>query len=240
MTLRHKMTARLPVSASLVIPVYNNENDVVSQISRCERILHASCRRYEIIIADDASRDKTPQLLKKHFGEKRNIRLLFNPVNLGIAKNLKQLYGAAKYRYIILFSADGDWRPKDIKKLLTAAYVTHADIILGSRRKYVYSPSRRIVSFLYRAIPKLFFGVDTIDPGSIKVITREVFRSIATQSTSVFFEAELIIRASGKGFRITSVPVSFIRKKHKRSGVKFNVVLQSVMDLFRLKITGNV
>ncbi len=237
---KRKPLVRLPIDVSLVIPAYNNEGTIVDQVSRCEKILPAICRRFEIIIADDASCDGTAALLKKQFGKNRRIRVLINKDNLGIAKNIRQLYRRTKYSYIALYSADGDWRPEDIEQLLTTAYRERADITIGNRRKHVYTLSRRIISHLYRALPKLLFGIDTIDPGSIKVIKREVFQSVQTVSTSVFFEAELIIRAVYQGYHLTSIPVSFVRKGNKTSGVKVKVIFQSLIDLLWLKITRGV
>jgi len=234
---KNRENARFNIPVSLVVPVYSGELVVINQLKLCEKILSTFTKKYEILVADDNSMDNTSNLLKKNFIDKKNFKLIFNRTNIGIARNIKKLYSLAKYEYICLYSADGDWNPYDIKKLVIHSYKNNSDIVIGKRNKRVYSPYRRVISFYYNFLPKLLFHVDTIDAGSIKVIRRELIYYIPTISKSVFFEAELIIKAKNKGYVISSIPIKFKRNRgKKRKGGKIKLVITSLIDLINLRL----
>lgn len=226
------------LSASLVIPLFNNAPTLVPLLERCYKIMNSTCTQYEVIICDDKSTDRSASLLKRYFSNNSRVRLLFHSRNQGIAKTIYELYRKAKYPYVVLFSVDGDWDPHDIQKLLVAAQRQQADIVIGKRSHHGYSFYRRAISFFYNFLPCLLFGVKTVDAGSIKVIRKELIRSTPVISKSVFFEAELIIRAAKNGKKIVSTPINFKKRKGKKSGSgKLRLIFSSVIDLIHLRFS---
>lgn len=224
------------ITVSLVIPVYNNEKTLISQLKACEDVLKKNTDKFEIITSDDKSTDGSAKLLIENFGNNKNFLLVFNKNNLGIAKNIKKLYSLARHKYICLYSADGDWDPNDIKKLITHAHKNKLAIIIGKRNKETYSSYRKIVSYFYNLLPRLIFGIDAIDAGSIKAFERSLYKSLPNFSSSVFFETEFIIRAIKRGKKIGYVPISFKKQKiNKGFGGKISYVLSSLKDLIILR-----
>ncbi len=234
-----RANAYLPIRVSLVIPVYNNEKTIVRQIDILEKILNSLCRQYEIIISDDKSFDDTAKLMQIHYGGKQRIRLIFNKTNMGIAQNIRQLYTFAKYEYVTLFSVDGGWKPQDVKRLLMHIYTTNADFVIGLRNKQKYNFYRRLISFFYNFLPYALYGIRTIDAGSIKVFKRFLFHNTQFISTSVFFEAEMIMRTKKMGYKVLSIPISFTtNRKRVGEGAKLSLIFQSIKDIVRLKMNG--
>lgn len=225
------------MKASLVIPLFNNERTAISQLKKCESILKKLCSQYEIIVCDDKSTDTSAKLLKENFKKNKTFSLIFHKQNQGIAKTVRELYKKATYDYVVLFSVDGDWNPKDIETLLKTAKKEKADIVIGKRTYTDYSLYRKFISFFYNFLPLLFFQVKTIDAGSIKVIKREVIQNTPIVSKGVFSDAEIIIRTIKSGRIVTSIPIHFSKKDHgKGSGAKIVLVLQSLRDLCQLRI----
>lgn len=223
---------------SLVIPLFNNEKTLVQELHACEKIMKEMCSAYEIIVSDDKSTDNSAPLLKKHFYKRKPFKILFNKKNLGIAKNIHQLYNKAKYPYIVLFSVDGDWETKDIKKLLLATKRSNADIVIGKRTYTSYSLYRKIISFSYNLLSFVMFQVHTFDAGSIKIFRRELFQKTPIISKSVFFEAEFIIRTAKHGAKIIDIPVTFKKSGDNLAlGGKIPLVIASFADLIRLRLT---
>jgi glycosyltransferase involved in cell wall biosynthesis len=219
-------------SVSLVIPVYNNANTAVEQINICLKVLKSITNDFEILISDDASQDDTVNLLKKAFLKDKRVTIAQHKSNQGIAKNVYGLYKKAKKEYIVLFSVDGDWEPQDIKNMLLVAWKNNADIVIGHRKIKNYTMKRKIISSAFNRLPKILFGIETYDAGSIKVIKKQLFNKTALRATSVFFEAELIIKASKNGAKVMTCPITF-RKKDKTSGSGGNLklVMASVRDM---------
>lgn len=225
------------IHASLVIPIFNNEETVLFQLKKCEKIMVKNCKKFEIIVCDDKSTDLSASILKKNFSNNPNFQLIFHNKNQGIARTVKSLYKKAKFSYVVLFSADGDWNPIDIERLLTFAKKNKADMVIGKRTYKSYPIYRKVISFFYNFLPYIFFQTKTIDAGSIKVIRKEIIHSTPIISGSVFFEAEIIIRATKRGKKIVGLPIYFRRNKNKiNSGGNIKLVLSSFFDLINLRL----
>ncbi len=230
-------TKNSDISISLVIPTYNDEKTIVGQVLACEKILQKTCSKYEIIIAEDHGTDNTWNLLNVHFGKKREYRLIQNKQNMGITKNVQQLYSLAKMDFVLFYSADGDWNPQDTEKMIDRQIETGADIVIGKRiKKNGYTPYRHLISTLHRLLPLILLGVDTIDPGGIKLIRRDLAQA-KLSSKSQLFEAEIIIRAKRAGKKVTWSPVSY-NKPYTGAGFGggFNSALESGRDLLKLRM----
>lgn len=224
-------------TVSVTIPVFNNEKTIIGEIKGCKNILSKYCDKFEIIVGEDKSTDKTRTLLKKYYGNDKHIRLLFYHANKGVAGNIKHLYAQARYQYILLYVGDGDWRLQDIEILLKTLLSTQADVVIGKRiKKGGYTIYRQVVTFLHKFLPRLLFGVDTVDAGSIKIYSKELFTKLPIISKSIFHDAEFIIRAKRSGAVIATCPVSY-QKPKKSSGTAANVrmLLPAFADMLKLR-----
>jgi glycosyltransferase involved in cell wall biosynthesis len=231
--------SRLPISISLVIPVFNNAKTLKTEIQKAISEVSHLVENYELIICDDKSTDDSRDILKKNFLNQKQIKLLYHDANQGIARTLWDLYHQAGKEYIILFSVDGDWDTADIGKLIRWIFSRRSDIVIGIRNKSEYSLYRKIISFVYNKIPEIVFGVNTYDAGSIKIFKRIVFSQIRIVSRSLFFEAEFIIRATHAGHQVSTVPVSFVRTGiNYQTGGKPKNVWVAVLDVFRVLFSG--
>jgi hypothetical protein len=76
-----------------------------------------------------------------------------------------------------------------------------------------------------------------MDAGSIKVIRRDFYHSLSLESTSIFFEAEMIIRALKQERIVTTVPIHFKKIQSSGGGGNIHLVINSLKDLlsFRMK-----
>jgi dolichol-phosphate mannosyltransferase len=233
------MKSKSPLSVSLVIPVYNSSNITVDQLKECEKLMSSLTKNFEIIVCDDCSIDKTAQMLRKNFSSNKYFKLIFNKTNLGISRTIRKLYDLAYNEYVILFSVDGDWNPKDIIALIETAIKTKSDIVVGLRKKNTYTTKRKLISFMYNFLPLVFFGVQTHDAGSIKVFRKKIFQEINLISESIFFEAEFIIKAAKRGYTIRYIPIDFYKKvRNSGEGGNWKLVQESMQDFVQLVIKG--
>lgn len=224
-------------SVSVVSPVYNNRRTLEGVIARLNSLLQDFTKRYEILLIDDGSTDKSQDVVKTLQKQNKHIRFLSHKKNLGIAKTYRHLYKEAAFDHIVLFSLDSEWDPNNVIELLRVAQQTNSDMVIGQRTNKAYSKVRLFISETYNLLTKLLFGVITYDAGSIKYIHKKVITSIPIRSKGVFDEAERIIRAAHKGFHIHSVPVShFASPKTKSFRVKWSLILQAIQDMCRVWI----
>lgn len=100
------------VMVSVLMPTYNHEKYVRQAI---DSVLSQEIDfNIEIIVADDASTDKTQQILYDEYKEK--VKLVLRKKNLGGTKNMYDLLRKAKGKYVILLEGDDYWINEKVLK----------------------------------------------------------------------------------------------------------------------------
>src|SRR5262249_4155673 len=90
---------------SLVMPGYNEEAVLAGVLEEAVTALASGGVPYEIVLADDASTDRSPQILEAFRSRHPDtVRLLRNPTNQGIVATFERLYAAARGQYVFLNS----------------------------------------------------------------------------------------------------------------------------------------
>jgi glycosyltransferase involved in cell wall biosynthesis len=227
-----------PVFLSIVMPAYNEQPRIEAVIrEHVEAIIKLadSLDDWEIVCLDDGSRDDTTGVIERLSLENRKIRLLRHAQNKGIFQSLNDLYFNARGTHIYCTGSDGQWPASNLLKIFPTLRAG-ADLVIGVRqnRRAVYSLRRRFISHGYDLLTRMLFGVATGDAGSIKLGVRDIF-VVHVISRSPFAEAERIIRASKRRYRIQFVPIEFLPRMHgKAKGASLRNVVASVRDCFRL------
>ena len=153
---------------TIVIPVYNEEKNLKILIPRIYQELKN--RKYEIIIVDDNSTDKTSKVIKK-FKKKRNFRYLIRKDKRDLSKSCILGFEKSRYNNIMVMDGDLQHKPSDIKKFLNIFYKTNPDIIVGTRdlfksKKHNLNFFRLFASRILILIVNLLLGNKTSDPMS--------------------------------------------------------------------------
>ena len=220
------------IELSVVMPVYNEEDALPDVLGEAVASLGAAGFRCEILVVDDASKDRSLQILQRFERDNPDlVRVLKHEVNRGIVGACQTLYDNARGDYVFIIGSDGQWKTAEALRMM--ALRDQFDLIVGRRHHKQYDWRRKIVSSAFNLLPRLLFGVPTHDAGSIKLFRRDVLK-IPTISEGPFREAERIIRASDAGLRIGVIDVDhFNRQGGVASGAKFQLIKQSVRDLAR-------
>jgi glycosyltransferase involved in cell wall biosynthesis len=220
-------------SVSLLVAAYNEEASLEKTLERALATLTECSPEGELIVLDDCSRDRTPEIIKR-FQEAHPdapMKALRHDMNKGIARTFEDLYRAATKDYVFLISGDGEFPPEILKTCIPL--LSSVDIVICRRVQKNYTLYRHIVSHLYHWSIRLLFGIDLFDPGGVKVVKREIFEKIPVRSTSVFVEAERIMRAVKAGYKIGCVDMEHGKREGgKGRGARFRNVWNAARDLF--------
>ena len=114
------------VDLSIVIPAYNEEGAIAEEIDRIHSELANVDFRYELIVVDDGSKDRTAEIASQ-----KRCRLLRQPQNRGYGAALKRGIKDARSELVLITDADGTYPPSAIAKLW-ALRDSH-DMVVGSR-----------------------------------------------------------------------------------------------------------
>jgi glycosyltransferase involved in cell wall biosynthesis len=217
---------------SVLFPAYNEEAVIAEVVTEADNALRNTGYRYEVVVLDDASIDNTLPILQSLAERMTALRILRHQYNKGIIASLDDLMNHARGEWLFHNGADGQWKTAEVLRMMPLR--ERYDIIVGQRRERRDTLQRRFISWTFNGLSYLFFGIKTYDAGSIKLFPKRLLGDVRLISTSPFREAERLIRAALKGYRIGVMPVEhYSRSSGKGSGARLSLVLASILDLLR-------
>ena len=162
---------------SVVIPVYNEQDNIMLLTKALHTVLETQPYDYEIIFVDDGSVDHTYEALRCVQTKIRNLTIIRLKKNFGQTPAFSAGFSYATGDYII--SMDGDLQndPQDIPKLLKAIEKKY-DAVCGWRKHRHDSASKRFISKGFNLLRYLLLG----DPVHDASCSLKIFRSEAVKS----------------------------------------------------------
>ncbi len=150
---------------SIVIPVYNEEEVLDELIERCLKSCRETGKRFEIILIDDGSADKSAEILRKHAGENPDevIAVLLNR-NYGQHSAIMAGFSQVRGDLVITLDADLQNPPEEIPVLVTTAEEGY-DVVGTVRQKRQDTLFRRSASKVVNKITQKATGVKMRDYG---------------------------------------------------------------------------
>ena len=143
-------------SISLMFPVFRDKRTVKKMINQSLMVLKATANKYEKIIVDDGSPEKSGILAKKIAKNIKNIRIFFHKKNLGYGAALRTGLKMSKYNWIFQIDGDAEYSVNDLKKLLKEK--KNSDLVITYRYKKKYKTSRIVISWFYNKLLRILFG----------------------------------------------------------------------------------
>jgi glycosyltransferase involved in cell wall biosynthesis len=200
---------------------------------------------WDIGVLDDGSSDSTLTVLTELQKQFPELKIWHNDNPSGIANAFKQLAENAQHEWIYITSGDGQFLAEGLEKMIQAWFANPiATLGVRSSRFSSYGLFRSVISFVFRITTRVLFGIDLRDPGSVKIIKKQVALS-HTRSTSTMRDAEQLAIASQSfgGLQFVEIPFSQ-RTTGKSSGVRLGNLISNSLDIFRLiptarKLTRN-
>ncbi len=222
-------------SLSIFMPAYNEEGNIATTIIDARYAAKEIAKKYEIIVVDDGSHDRTAEVvleLKKH---DHNIRLITHPQNKGYGAAVKTGLKACKHDWIFFTDADGQFHYDELPGFASSR--GKADLVIGYRRKRM-DPFHRV--FVAQVLLKLWnfvlFHLTLRDVDcAYKLFKRTVRDSIRLDTESAITVTEFIVKAKAQGFRILQLPVRhYPRKFGEQTGGNWRVIARAARESFVL------
>lgn len=226
---------------SVFFPCYNEEKNISQTVEKTIPILSQVAQKWEIIIVNDGSKDKTGEIaleIQNKYGPDK-IKIVTHNPNRGYGAAFKSGFYAGQYEWIAFTDADGQFDFNDIYTLVSKQRETSADLVIGyylGRKVPFY---RKIGSSVWQLAVFLLFGlrVRDIDCG-FKLVRKKVIDTIPKLEAErgPFISSEFLIKSRKSGFKIVEVGVHhFERQFGEATGSKLNVVLAGLKDLVKLR-----
>ena len=229
-----KLKTKKP-SISFFCPAYNDEKNLRLLIPKTINLLKSVAWVFEVVIIDDASRDKTGNVaddLAKRYAP--YVRVVHHKKNRDYGGAIRSGFTTAnKYEYIFYTDGDNQYDVNELKKMLE--YVPTYDAVIGVRKKPAITLMRIIQSKLYNWMVQSLFHIDSEDVGcALRLIKQKYIAQIHFYSASSFVQVEVLLGLKDLGAKIKQIPVNHSPRKYgKASGGNPNVILHTVTDLVK-------
>lgn len=219
---------------SVVIPVYNEEENAELLYNRIVEALESMKSPYEIIFIDDGSSDKTFQVLSDLKKNDDNLKVIKFRGNFGQSAAMGAGFRYASGKIVIAMDGDLQNDPMDIPNLIKKINEGY-DIVSGWRKnrkdKMII---RKIPSKIANRLVQKLTGVEIHDTGcSLKAYRKEILNKIR-----VYGELHRFIPALGgiEGARISEVEVTHHARKFGVSKYNITRTFRVIMDLISLNV----
>ena len=230
---------RQPAEFSVVIPVYNEEEILTSSLRDLQQRLRDSRHSYEIILAENGSRDRTVEIGREHASRDPDIDIFSYPEpNYGGA--LRQGILRARGEFVVceeIDILDVDFHLCALELLRTRK----ADMVVGSKamrgardhRPFV----RRFATRVYNRVLRVTLGFRGTDTHGIKAFRRSTMLPVLSECVieKDVFASELVIRAERAGLRIVEIPVDIVEKRAPSINL-FRRIPHALANVLRLMI----
>jgi len=121
------------IDLSIIVPAYNEELRIPPTLERLHRFLQSQPLRYEIIVVDDGSKDRTCETVFEMMPRIPGLRLLRQTPNRGKGAAVRKGMLDARGQIRVMCDADGSMPPEQLPRLLAPIIACKAEISIGSR-----------------------------------------------------------------------------------------------------------
>ncbi len=221
---------------SFFCPAYNDEDNLLKLIPTVHKFLSEISDRFEIIIIEDGSPDRTGEIAEQLAQQHPYIRVIHHSKNLGYGATLKDGFKNSKYDYIMYTDGDNQYDVNEFAPALPL--LKNVDIISGFAIKKAVNFRRKVQSQLFNGLIKILFGVNLRDINcSMKIYAKKTIDAMDIKSNSAFIDAEMLVRARKNGFSVAQFPVThYERECGIASGSKFNVIADTIKDMLKFRL----
>ena len=228
------MAKKIP-ELSIFFPFWNEEQNIEAVVKRAIPVAEKTADKWEIIMIDDGSADKTKEIADKLAKKDSRLRVVSHNPNRGYGAALKEGFRTAKYKLVVFNDGDGQFDFSEVSRFINK--IDDVDIVIGYRKKRIDHPFRHLLMNLLKIWDFVFFHFyfRDIDCG-FKLFKKEALNKISPlKSEGAMITTEILARAKRKNLKIAQVEVShYPRKFGSETGGNPRVIIRAILESFSL------
>ncbi len=221
------------VDLSIVVPIYNEEENVPALYNKVCEALESSGLEYELILVDDGSSDGSLSALKVIATRDSKVKVVSFRRNFGQTAAMAAGFNAACGRVVVPMDGDLQNDPRDIPRLL-AKIEEGYDVVSGWRKdRQDTFINRKLPSVIANSLISHMTGVYLHDYGcTLKAYRREVLDGINLYGEMHRFVPAL---ASQVGAKVAELPVNHFPRLYGKSKYGISRTMRVILDLMTVK-----
>ncbi len=227
------MTNKLK-SLSVFFPCFNEEKNIPFFVDEAINFLPKVADKFEIIIIDDGSSDKTKDVAEDLVKNFPMVKLVSHQENRGYGAALRTGFEVAKYDWIFFTDGDLQFRLNQLANFIPYTQTHH--VIIGYRKKRAEGKLRAFNASLFKLYIDLLFrvGVRDIDC-AFKLFHRKTLQSLHLESTGAFTSSEILYKLKKRGEKFIQLPVNHSKRKFgSPTGNNIKVIIKAGIEALSL------
>lgn len=224
-----RYTRHMP-SLSIIIPAYNESENIIDTLENVTKALEPLPVRHEILVIDDGSTDTTAALVTSNLSRFPAVRLLVNERNMGFGWSYRRGVDAASLDHIVMVHGDNAWGHETLRDFFSR--VGGADVIVGYTRNMwgTRTKTRTLISKAYTLAVNLITRRRLKYYNGLQIHTAPVLKSLRIQSSGYGFQSEVLVKSLRRTKTVIEVPMDLIERE-KGESKAFR--LKNVVDVCR-------
>ncbi len=224
---------------SVIIPAYNEER-TIREIIR--KVKEARPFDKEIIVIDDCSRDRTPQILRDIHEE--GVSIYFHRKNMGKGAAIRTGLSHAKGDIVVIQDADLEYDPRELIDLIKPIQDGIADAVYGTRLtggkpQRVHMFWHKVANTYITLFANLLFNTTMTDVTTCyKAFRRDFIKDFTIRTNDWAIECELTAKVLKKGGRLYETPISYYGRGYKEGKkIRFYHAFGIIWALLKFRFT---
>lgn len=220
------------VEISVIVPVYNEEENIMPMYEKVKKVLDGSFKSSEIIFVDDGSSDKTVEKLQEISGKDKCLKVVCLRKNFGQTAAMSAGFDYAEGEVVVTLDGDLQNDPEDIP-FLVEKLKEGFDLVCGWRKeRRDKALSRKLPSKIANWLISKTTGVKLNDYGcTLKAYTKDIAKNLELYGELHRF---IPVLASIYGAKIVEVPVKHHPRIHGKSKYTISRTYRVLMDLLTI------
>lgn len=175
----------------------------------------------ELIIVDDCSSDRTPDIARDFELRDPRVRFVRHSRNAGKTAALKSGFAMTTGDIVVVQDADLEYDPEEIEAVIAPILAGHADVVLGSR--FTVRRATRVLYFSHYVANKIITLISNVLTNvnisdvetCYKAFRGDIIRNMVITSRGFGFEVEVVARVAKLGCPIYEVPISYYGRTYE-------------------------
>jgi len=195
-------------SLSIVVPLFNEEENLPELARTIFDVLGDRPEFVELLLVDDGSRDRTADIAAELASTEPRLRLVRHERNRGLGAAMRTGFDAARGELVLYTDAD---LPFDITLIPELWSFGASDtVVAGCRSNRGEGARRWVLSRAYNILCRTLLGLDLRDVNfACKLIPRWTLRQMRLTSEGSFIDAELLLECRRQGLKIFEFPMTY-------------------------------
>ena len=221
---------------SVVIPAYNEKDNILPMAKRVELALQKGFKDYEIIFINDGSTDGSYEILEDLKKKNSNIKVYHFTKNNGQSAAIDAGFKKSEGKLVLMMDGDLQTDPEDVYELLK--YIPEYDVVNGRRATREDGFKRKLASKIGNGFRNMVTGDNIQDTGCpLKLFKQEVVKSYRLFNGMHRFLPTL---AKYMGYKVTEVPVRHYDRLYGESKYRvFGRGFKAFKDVFAVRWMKN-